>query len=127
MLRLLIGLALFCGTPAAAQTTWIGSYQWTNDAPLFGGFSGIEVTEGGLSFIAVSDRGSFARGTITRDSDTVTDVRLDALQPIFGPEGTIFVSFDWNLGIRQFAAIDRPAGPLLTTPEFAKMQDNSLL
>jgi hypothetical protein len=71
VLLFLIGFALFCANPAVAQTTWIGSYQWTNDDPMFGGFSGIEVTDGGLSFIAVSDRGGFARGTITRDSDTL--------------------------------------------------------
>ena len=146
MLGFLIGLALFGATPAVAQTTWNGSYQWTNDAPLFGGFSGIEVTDDGLGFIAVSDRGSFVRGSITRESGKITDIRLDALQPLIGPdgkdfpralndseglaigpEGTIFVSFEWEHGVRQFAAIDQPAGPLLSAPDFAEMQDNSSL
>jgi hypothetical protein len=146
VLRLLIGLALFCAAPAVAQTTWIGSYQWTSDDPRFGGFSGIEIADDGLSFIAISDRGSFARGTITRDGDSITNVRLDDLQPMngpdgnalpksfndseglaVGPDGTIFVSFEWKHGIRRFAAIDQPSGPLLAARDFAQMQNNSSL
>lgn len=146
MLRLLIGFALFCAAPAFAQTTWIGSYQWTSDDPLFGGFSGIEIADDGLSFIAVSDRGSFARGTITRDGDSITNVSLDDLQLMLGPDGnalpkaykdsegvavgpdsTIYVSFEWKHGIRRYPAIDQPSGPLLAAREFAQMQNNSSL
>lgn len=146
MLRLLIGLALFCAAPAVAQTTWIGSYHWKSDDPLFGGFSGIEIADDGLSFIAVSDRGSFARGTITRDGDSITNVSLDDLQLILGPDGnalpkayndsegvavgpdgTIHVSFEWKHGIRRYTAIDQPGGPLLAARDFAQMQDNSSL
>lgn len=146
MLRYLIGLALFCAAPAVAQTTWVGSYTWVSDDPLFGGFSGIEIADDGGSFIAISDRGNFARGTIGRDGDTITDIKLEALQPLIGPDretlsrafsdsegiaigpdGTIFVSFEWMHGVRRFEAVDQPAGPLLASPDFEQLQSNSSL
>ena len=146
MLRILFGLALLCATPAVAQSTLIGSYVWEVDNPLFGGYSGIEVADDGKSFVAVSDRGSFVQGEIAREGDTITKVTLNAITPLtgsdglaltrefsdseglaIGPDGALFVSFEWMHGIRRFEAVDHFAGPLLTTPEFAQLQDNSSL
>jgi len=146
VLRILFGLALLCATPAVAQSTLIGSYVWEVDNPLFGGYSGIEVADDGKSFVAVSDRGSFVQGEIAREGDTITKVTLNAITPLtgsdglaltrefsdseglaIGPDGALFVSFEWMHGIRRFEAVDHFAGPLLTTPEFAQLQDNSSL
>jgi hypothetical protein len=144
--RLFLGLALLCAAPAVAQTTLIGSYLWDFDDPRFGGFSAIEIAQDGRDFIAVSDRGTFAQGTITRIGDTIATITLDALEPLtgpdgqalsralsdseglaFGPDGAFYVSFEWTHGIRRFTAINEPAGPLLTSPDFAQLQDNSSL
>ncbi len=146
MLRILTCIALLCAAPAAAQTTWIGSYLWQVDDPRFGGFSAIELSDDGRSFVALSDRGNFAQGTFTRTDDVITDIRIEALVPLNGPngrplpydendseglaiglDGSLYVSFESIHGLRQFARIDEPAGPLLTTLEFEGMQTNSSL
>ena len=146
MLRTLIGLALFCAAPAVAQTTWIGSYIWEGDDPLFGGFSGIEVTDDGQGFFALGDRGSFALGRITRTDGVITDITLDDLRPLsgtdglplprlesdseglaLGADGRLYVSFESTAGVRKFAGVDQPAGPLLTSPDFEGMQTNASL
>jgi hypothetical protein len=124
----------------------IGSYEWRNDDPRFGGFSAIEVSADGNAFIALSDRAAFVRGTITREGDTIIDVRLDELHPLFqgdnaplpsngkdseglaiAGDGTVFVSFESAHGVRQFDGIDQPASALMTSEAFADMQKNSSL
>lgn len=139
-------MALFGPLPACADATLIGSYEWRNDDPLFGGFSAIEVTPDGNGFIALSDRAAFVSGTLTRDQGVITDVQLDALHPLFqgdnaslprdgkdseglaiGTDGTIYVSFESAHGIRQFGGIDQPASDLMTSSAFANMQVNSSL
>lgn len=142
----LIAFAWLFAVPAAAQVTLIGSYTWENNDPLFGGFSAIEVRDNGNSFIALSDRGSFAQGQFERSGGRITSVTLGGLSPLLGPngnrlprefsdsegiavdqDGAIYVSFEWQHGLRRFARVDAPAGPLLTTDAFDDLQTNSSL
>ena len=44
-----------------------------------------------------------------------------------GADGTIYVSYEWTHGIRNFAAIDTPGSDLMTTPAFDGMQTNASL
>lgn len=146
MLRFLCVIALFRALPTYADAIYLGSYEWASPDPRFGGFSAIEITPDGAGFVALSDRGSFARGTIIRDADDISEVRLDAIHPLIAPaggplahalrdseglatdsEGRIFVSFEWTHGIRWFADIDQPGSELMTAPAFADMQTNSSL
>lgn len=139
-------MALIGSLPACADATLTGSYEWRNDDPLFGGFSAIEVAADGSNFIALSDRGAFVSGTITRDAGRISDVQLEALHPLIqtggeplprkerdseglavGDDGVVYVSFEWVHGIRRFAGIDQPASDLMTSPAFADMQTNSSL
>lgn len=139
-------IALLRALPVYADATFIGSYDWSVSDPRFGGFSAIELTPDGTGFIAVSDRGHFAQGRFDRVQGIITDVQLTGLHQLFhgnrvpllrgdgdseglaiGPDGTLWVSFEWNHGIRRFDGIDRPASPLITTPAFENLQTNSSL
>ncbi len=146
MLRTLISIALFCAAPAVAQTTLIGSYVWDVDDPRFGGFSGIEVTDDGQGFFALSDRGSFALGEFTRANGAITGIMLDDLRLLngtdglplprlesdseglaLGADGSLYVSFESTPGVRRFTSFDQPAGPHLASPDFEGMQTNASL
>ena len=139
-------LALFGPLPACADATLISSYTWRADDPRFGGFSAIELTADGAGFIALSDRAAFVKGRISRDAGIITDVQLDALEPLFqgggaplprdgqdseglaiADDGSIYVSFESAHGIRKFSDIDQPASDLMTSPAFDGMQVNSSL
>lgn len=124
----------------------MGAYVWDVDDARFGGFSGIEVSEDGSSFVALSDRGSLVSGSFERTEGIISTVTMGPLLPLRGPngnvlipvesdseglaigaDGTLYVSFEWTHGVRQFDSIDQPASPLLTTPAFDTMQSNSSL
>lgn len=139
-------IALLLAGSSHAEPRLIGSYVWEVDHPRFGGFSGVVVTDAGREFIAVSDRGAFATGTITRKEGIITNIALGVLYPFYrgnraplppdesdseglaiAEDGTLFVSFEWTHGVRSFAGIDQPASALITTPAFDDMQTNSSL
>jgi hypothetical protein len=146
VLRLLCLIALMQAAPAFAQTSLIGAYTWQEDDPRFGGFSGIEVSDDGASFVAVSDRGSLVSGSFLRKDGVITGVMSGPFLPLrgpnqevltheesdgeglaIGPDGTIYLSFEGIHGIRRFDQIDKPASALVTDPAFAEMQTNSSL
>lgn len=52
---------------SAVTLDYIGTYVWNDDDPRFGGFSGIEITEGGKRFHVISDRTNLFWGNIDRD------------------------------------------------------------
>jgi hypothetical protein len=49
-------------------------FDWDHDAAWFGGLSGLETSDDGRRFYAVSDRGHLLRGTLMRDEDRLTGV-----------------------------------------------------
>lgn len=139
-------ITLLWALPGHAEPQLISSYVWTFDNPRFGGFSGLEMSGDGSSFIAVSDRGAFVDGTITREAGMITAIILGGFYPLYrgnraplrraendseglaiAEDGTIYVSFEWTHGLRRFAGIDQPASDLMTTPAFDAMQANSSL
>lgn len=78
-------LALGATSPAVAQDiSLIGVFEWNTQS--IAGVSGIEVTEDGGSFTAVSDRGWWLRGHFARDGDRISDVTIDSLTPILGSD-----------------------------------------
>ena len=144
MRAVLLVLVWLTAAPAFAQANWLGSYTWHLDDPHFGGFSGIELSEDGDRFTAVSDRGHFASGLISREDDHITDIVLETLTPLIGPDGqplpkkfndseglaiapdgVTYVSFEWVHGVRAFPPRDGPSGPLITDPSFSDMQNNA--
>jgi hypothetical protein len=146
-LRILSVLAaLWFAPPAHADAVLIGSYTWAVDDPLFGGFSAIEVRDGGTSFVAITDRAQFITGSFARRDGQITGVSAGPLVAMTGPggrtltraesdseglaiavDGTIYVSFEWMHGIRRFDAIGAPGSELMTTPAFDTYQTNASL
>ncbi|WP_043744041.1 esterase-like activity of phytase family protein [Pseudooceanicola atlanticus] len=54
-----------------------------------GGLSGVEITEDGLHFVAVSDRGLLVRGDLIREGGRLTGARVTSSGDLVGPEGPI--------------------------------------
>lgn len=146
MLRLLCFLALFRALPVYADATLLGSYTWVSDDPAFGGFSAIEVSGDGANFIALSDRGTITQGTFQRQDGVITSVDAGPLERIrgafgipldrahsdseglaWGPDGQVFISFEWKHGIRSFGTGQGPASDLITSPAFDQLQTNASL
>lgn len=144
MLRPLCLLALLGAAPAYADTTYLGSYEWKTADPDFGGFSGLEVSNDGSSFVAVSDRGTLISGTFQRDGQTISDIEagpMHRLRRAFGipldrensdseglaiaPDGKLYVSFEWKHGLRALDGPEGQASDLITTKAFANLQDNA--
>lgn len=128
-----------------AQVEWLGSYVWTSDDPRFGGFSGFEMSGDGESFIALSDRGYLASGTLVRSGGSISSIKLEALSALTGPDGAelpralrdseglasdphgVVVSYEWTHGIRRFDHGATRGGPLLSDPTFDDLQSNASL
>lgn len=72
-----------CGVPV--QVTEV---EWTIDDPGFGGLSGIEVSEDGATFLAISDVGLLYRARFVRDEDGhvigVRDAAISTFTDEFG-------------------------------------------
>ncbi|MFQ1700495.1 esterase-like activity of phytase family protein [Loktanella agnita] len=146
MRHLLCLIALLCGAPALADAVLIGAYTWKHDDPRFGGFSAITLSPNGTGFLALSDRGNLFGGVFQRQDGVITGVTSGAMVPLRGPDGaalghpdndseglaiapdgTIYVSFEWDHGLRRFPGIDQPGTDLITAPAFATMQPNASL
>ncbi|MEX0350936.1 MAG: esterase-like activity of phytase family protein [Paracoccaceae bacterium] len=101
-----------------------GSYQWTAKAPWFGGFSGIEVSDDGLSMLALSDRSILVSADLQRENGRVSGVEVTSAhwvrssknKPLIGragdseglaiaPDGGHYISFE---GVHRLARYDDP-------------------
>ncbi|NVK44961.1 MAG: esterase-like activity of phytase family protein [Rhodobacteraceae bacterium] len=150
MLRRLV-LALIASLsfdPAfAAEARYLGSYSWVSDNDLVGGLSGLELSEDGTQFVALSDRAHYFMGHLTRGKEgVVSAVSLDAAVALVsedgGPlprysddsegiaiakNGQAYVSFESN---HRVAQLDLETGRLVDLPkhpDFASLQNNSSL
>jgi hypothetical protein len=136
-------LALFAALPAIAAD-YLGSFTWADGDRAFGGFSGIELSSGGLTFLAITDSADITAARITRDGDTITGIdrgpllrlrssqgepltgtNADAEGLAVGPDGTIYVSFEGNHRVSAFSAPDAPATLLPRPDAFRALQNNS--
>ncbi|MGL4235098.1 esterase-like activity of phytase family protein [Tabrizicola sp.] len=115
--------------------------------PLFGGFSAIELTADGTSFVALSDRGAWMRGTLQRDdSGVVIGVTASPMERLKGSrdgpldprradsegmaqaaDGTIYVSFEGVTRVLSYRAFAGSAKNLPTSAEFVKLPSNASL
>ncbi|MBA3326418.1 MAG: esterase-like activity of phytase family protein [Rhodobacteraceae bacterium] len=117
---------------------------WSEADPGFGGFSGIEVQDGGATFLAIGDRGAWASGRMRRAGGRLEGVDLDAFGPLRAisgerldgqaidaeglasdAEGRLYVSFESFHRIRRYDALDGPALPVPAHPQFERLQDNA--
>lgn len=144
MLHWVCLLALFWAVPAYADATLIGSYHWQGEDARFGGFSGIEVTDDGQGFVAVSDRGAMIRGRFRRADDVIAGIDADPMTTLrdsegndlsarmndseglaVGPDGQIAVSFEGRHGVRFWDEIRAMSSRLKTSADFEGLQKNA--
>jgi hypothetical protein len=144
-LFLIVGLQGGAGESFAADL--VGAFAWNMPDKDFGGLSAIEMSEDGMSFLALSDRGAWTRGTVTRDAEGQI-IAVDAspmrllrgrfeapLEPgrndseglAIAADGTIYVSFENVARVLRYDSIDGPAQNLITPREFGRLQRNSAL
>lgn len=151
----LAALALLAGPPRATArlpAEYVGSYTWSRDEAEFGGLSGFDLAPDGMTFAAVSDRGTLYAGRLLRDATgAVVAVRTDGPGRIsdadggplrsgvrdaeglaLAPDGRFFVSFEGYDRIGAFAAPDAngttdsaPADWLPRADAFRRLQQNS--
>jgi hypothetical protein len=143
-------LALAAGTGALADRTPRlepdAKLVWRDPTPGFGSFSGLEVLDGGRRFVAITDKGHWATGTMDRAGDRLTGVRLTGFGPLLGVNGAplagedidaeglaidargrFWVSFEAFHRIRRYDRIDGPAAHVDGHPDFPGLQNNSAL
>ncbi len=117
---------------------------WTSGNVDFGGFSGIEVLDGGAAFLAISDRGHWATGRLVREGGTLTGIETTGFGPLreirgpalsgenvdaeglaIGSDGAAWISFEAFHRIRRYEPIDGPAINVPGPRDFAGLQNNS--
>lgn len=121
----------------AERIDYVGRYRWHMDDPAFGGWSGIEVLDGGTRFVAISDRSSVIEGRFLRDGAgriaaveegplrpiTLADgrpARMDAEGLAIASDGRVFISEEG----RHRVAVSRVAGQgLAFLPPLPKAKD----
>lgn len=114
------------------------------------GVSGLEVTDDGAGFIAVSDAGWFLEGTLTRDRGVLAGGEVNSVRPIIGqngfpvrarrvgdwsdaeglavlPDGTLFVSFERWARVTRYPTQTDPGEWIRDHPEFRGFEDNRQL
>lgn len=140
-------LLIAAGAPAPAVTLeHVGTHVWTGSESSFGGFSGIELSEDGSQFHAVSDRAWLYWGSITRDPQgrilgmnvtgraQLRDSLGRPLKPGYlgdseglaiAPDGTIWVSFEGLDRVASYTDPDAPATRHKRPPNLPGMRSNA--
>lgn len=144
---LLSALLVTAGASASAVTLeYMGTHVWAEKEPSFGGFSGIEISEDGNRFHAVSDRAWLYWGGIDRDAQGrirnldiagrahLKDSEGRPLKPGYmgdseglaiALDGTIWISFEGLDRIASYTSPDAPATRHKRPPKLRGMRANS--
>jgi hypothetical protein len=142
-------LALWVGGVAAADTmTFLGASDWVVDTA--NGVSGLELSDDGLFFEAVSDRGWSLSGQIPREDGRIKRVIVSRVTPLLGhdgmpvtarrlgdwsdaeglailPDGTRYVAFERWAHVYRYDSPDGQAVHIRDHPEFALYRENRQL
>lgn len=151
-LALAIAAVALAAPFATAQTDAIARFSsrlsWTMDDTRFGGWSGLELSPDGSTFVMVSDRANILTGRIERDENgRITGVRAGTIRPLkhttggdlpryhddseglaMAADGRIFVSFE---SVHRVVVYDNAlvemAHDLPRVPNYDQLQNNSSL
>ena len=142
-----LGLGLFSywvsGSNSGVQ--FVSAVELTHESTLFGGLSGLEVTQDSNALVAVGDRGTLFTAEVERDAEGLIEgvswsdaVRLrtsqgtplpprarDAEGLVLADDGTIFVSFEGRHRVAHYALTGDLVGALPGSDAFEKLQGNS--
>ena len=144
---LALAFAAFAALPTfAGPAVLLGEFEWSVDREDFGGFSGLEVSNDGTTFTAISDRGAFMTGRLARTGTSlagVADLTLSRIKNTDGnalpdditdPEGLairddgrIFISFEGYHRVWTYRDTASEGAWLPRHPDFVAMQNNSSL
>jgi len=121
-----------------------GTLIWKSERPEFGGFSGIDLSEDGQSFVTVSDRGRIFEGTFIREGDRLIGLQGGPLRSLLGvdgepviqrtfdaeglalnPEGGLYISFEGYHRVWEYAENDGPSHKFHANRDFNHLQNNS--
>lgn len=116
------------------------------DDPDFGGLSGLELTDDGKAFVAVTDRARFVTGTIQREGGSlgaVTNIQItemrgsqpgplpegaaDAEGLAQSPNGGLYVSFEAYQRIWSYGSVTSRPRSVPRHPDFGQMPGNGAL
>lgn len=152
--RLVFALAALCaligfftvdlGAQTVNEAKLVSATRWYGgDEPAFGGFSGIEVSDDGENFVAMTDRGNLTRGKFLRENGTIVNIAHGKLQklnrargiPVRGiwsdseglaiaPDGTMYVSFEVGHRIVRYPSGQGKARKLPENPATERMAPN---
>ena len=140
-------IALWLGAaPAWAEAVFLQSFIWRMEDENFGGFSGLELSQDGESFVALSDRGHITEGRLLREGGRIVGVeaaplrrlgngeggplaqnRSDAEGLAVAPDGERFLSFEGVARLRTETGPEGRPALLPRHPDFTRMQSNSSL
>lgn len=136
------------GGKPAPRADYVGSYVWQLEDADFGGFSGIDIRDGGDRFTVLSDRATLRWGQVRRDDQGATTglqvagrIRLkdsqgrklapgwkgDSEGLAIGPDGHIWISFEGLTRVAGYATPQADAKVLPRPQAFKDMQHNSSL
>lgn len=149
----LLFILLFMAQAAHGESSlvWISSLNWDEDRPTHGGYSGLDVSQDGESFLTVTDRGDIAQGKFTRAGAKLTAAKTvehgflkpatwatnlrsdkrpseynsDAEGLAVAPDGSFWVSFEGHHRLRYYTRLDASPQGAKNHPDFKKFQDNS--
>lgn len=128
----------------ADELVFESRFVWHNDAEGFGGFSGIEVSDDGKNFVAISDRGRIATGHFQRENNQIAGISqftFNRLRGVNGDllnnrnvdseglaqalNGDLFISFEAFHRVRKYAFAKQKAASLPDFSGFDELQNNS--
>lgn len=141
---LLIGIWVALSPPEdLGPARFDGSAALPSDPRRHGGFSGLQLTDDGKGFVAVSDRGRVLTGQIVRLDGRLSRIAAGPLRPLLdvggrpvrgiandaegvtrGPDGTLFVSYEGKHRILAYAPGQMIPVAVPSEPAFAGLQSN---
>lgn len=83
---------ILAATPIAAEPRLeqTSHFVWDRPEDYFGGWSGIEILDGGTSFIAIGDNAQIYRGRFERDGEEIVGVEQNPVGALVNTDGTPF-------------------------------------